>query len=98
MSIRGQTRSRFKKPPSTSKSEAELDAAIRKANRGEKVLFYKWKQTKPSCKHVKLPWNHPASSLVPHKRSIEGLKTMVDVLLAQRNAFSTKQDYVNAKV
>jgi outer membrane protein len=27
----------------------------------------------------------------------EGLKTMVDVLLAQRNAFSTKQDYVNAK-
>lgn len=27
----------------------------------------------------------------------EGLRTMVDVLLAQRNAFSTKQDYLNAK-
>ena len=27
----------------------------------------------------------------------EGLKSMVDVLLAQRNAFSAKQDYVNAQ-
>ena len=27
----------------------------------------------------------------------EGLKTMVDVLLAQRNAFSAEQDYLNAK-
>ena len=27
----------------------------------------------------------------------EGLKTMVDVLLAQRNAFAAKQDYVNAQ-
>ncbi len=27
----------------------------------------------------------------------EGLKTMVDVLLAQRNAFSARQDYVNAQ-
>lgn len=27
----------------------------------------------------------------------EGLKTMVDVLLAQRNAFAAQQDYVNAK-
>ena len=27
----------------------------------------------------------------------EGLKTMVDVLLAQRNAFSAKQEYVNAQ-
>ena len=27
----------------------------------------------------------------------EGLKTMVDVLLAQRNAFSAKQDYLNSK-
>ena len=27
----------------------------------------------------------------------EGLKTMVDVLLAQRNAFSAKQDYLNAQ-
>ncbi|MCG4650783.1 TolC family protein, partial [Bifidobacterium longum] len=27
----------------------------------------------------------------------EGLKTMVDVLLAQRNTFSAKQDYLNAQ-
>ncbi len=27
----------------------------------------------------------------------EGLKTIVDVLLAQRNAFSARQDYVNAQ-
>lgn len=27
----------------------------------------------------------------------EGLKSMVEVLLAQRNAFSAKQDYVNAQ-
>jgi outer membrane protein len=27
----------------------------------------------------------------------EGLKTMVDVLLAQRNAFNARQDYLNAQ-
>ena len=80
------------------KSEAELDAAIRKANTEVKKSYLQVETDQAKLQARKAAME--SSSLVSRASQAqyqEGLKTMVDVLLAQRNAFSTKQDYVNAK-
>jgi outer membrane protein len=80
------------------KSEAELDAAIRKANTEVKKSYLQVETDQAKLQARKAAME--SSSLVSRASQAqyqEGLKTMVDVLLAQRNAFSAKQDYVNAK-
>lgn len=80
------------------KSEAQLDAAIRKAQTEVKKAFYQVEtdQAKLEARQAAMQSSQVVSE-ASQAQYQEGLKTMVDVLLAQRNAFSTKQDYVNAK-
>ena len=80
------------------KSEAQVDAAIRKANTDVKKSYMQVETDQAKLQARKAAMD---SSEIVSKASKaqyqEGLKTMVDVLLAQRNAFSAKQDYLNAK-
>lgn len=80
------------------KSEAQLDAAIRKAQTEVKKAYYQVEtdQAKLEARQAAMQSSKVVSD-ASQAQYQEGLKTMVDVLLAQRNAFSTKQDYVNAK-
>ena len=80
------------------KSEAQLDAVIRKAQTEVKKAFYQVEtdQAKLEARQAAMQSSQVVSE-ASQAQYQEGLKTMVDVLLAQRNAFSTKQDYVNAK-
>lgn len=80
------------------KSEAQLDAAIRKAQTEVKKAYYQVEtdQAKLEARQAAMQSSQVVSD-ASQAQYQEGLKTMVDVLLAQRNAFSTKQDYVNAK-
>ena len=80
------------------KSEAQLDATIRKAQTEVKKAFYQVEtdQAKLEARQAAMQSSQVVSE-ASQAQYQEGLKTMVDVLLAQRNAFSTKQDYVNAK-
>lgn len=75
-----------------------MDAAIRKANTEVKKSYLQVETDQAKLQARKAAME--SSSLVSRASQAqyqEGLKTMVDVLLAQRNAFSAKQDYVNAK-
>lgn len=80
------------------KSEALVDAAIRKATTDVKKSYMQVETDQAQLQARKAAMD---SSEIVSKASKaqyqEGLKTMVDVLLAQRNAFSAKQDYLNAK-
>lgn len=80
------------------KSEALVDAAVRKASTDVKKAYMQVETDQAKLEARKAAMN---SSAIVSKASAaqyqEGLKTMVDVLLAQRNAFSAKQDYLNAK-
>lgn len=80
------------------KSEAQLDAALRKANTDVKKSYLQVETDQASLQARKAAME---SSQIVSKASRaqydEGLKTMVDVLLAQRNAFSTQQELVNAQ-
>lgn len=80
------------------KSEAQLDAAIRKANTDVKQSFMQVEtdQTKLNARKAAMDSSEIVSQ-ASRAQYQEGLKTMVDVLLAQRNAFSAKTDYLNAK-
>lgn len=80
------------------KSEAALDAAIRKAQTEVKKAYLQVEtdQSKLSARKAAME----SANLVSRASQAqyqEGLKTMVDVLLAQRNAFSAQQDYINAQ-
>ena len=80
------------------KSEAELDAAIRKANTDVKQAYLQVETDQAKLQARQAAMN--SADLVARASKAqyqEGLKTMVDVLLAQRNAFSAKQDYLNAQ-
>ena len=80
------------------KTEALLDAAIRKANTDVKKSFLQVETDQATLQARKTAMQ--SSQLVSrasHAQYNEGLKSMVDVLLAQRNAFASKQDYVNAQ-
>ena len=80
------------------KSEAQLDAAIRKANTDVKKSYMQVEtdQAKLQARKAAMDSSNVVSQASKAQYQ-EGLKTMVDVLLAQRNAFSAKQDYVNAQ-
>lgn len=80
------------------KSEAELDAAIRKAHTDVKQAYLQVETDQAKLQARQAAMN--SADLVARASKAqyqEGLKTMVDVLLAQRNAFSAKQDYLNAQ-
>ena len=80
------------------KSEADLDAAIRKANTDVKQAYLQVETDQAKLQARQAAMN--SADLVARASKAqyqEGLKTMVDVLLAQRNAFSAKQDYLNAQ-
>jgi outer membrane protein len=80
------------------KSEAELDAAIRKASTDVKQAYMQVETDQSKLQARKAAMDSSATvSKASRAQYSEGLKTMVDVLLAQRNAFSAKQDYLNAK-
>ncbi|RVT34210.1 RND transporter [Acinetobacter indicus] len=80
------------------KAEAELDAAIRKANTDVKSAYLQVEtdQSKLQARQAAMQ-SAELVSRASRAQYHEGLKTIVDVLLAQRNAFSAKQDYLNAK-
>lgn len=80
------------------KTEAQLEAAIRKTQTEVKKAYYQVEtdQAKLEARQAAMQSSQVVSDASKAQYQ-EGLKTMVDVLLAQRNAFSTKQDYVNAK-
>lgn len=80
------------------KAQAQLDAAIRKANTDVKQAFLQVEtdQAKLNARKAAMESSDIVSK-ASQAQYREGLKTMVDVLLAQRNAFSTKTDYLNAK-
>lgn len=80
------------------KADASLDEAIRKANTDVKKSFLQVETDEATLQARKAALE--SSTLVSNASKAqynEGLKSMVDVLLAQRNAFSAKQDYVNAQ-
>ncbi len=80
------------------KAQAQLDAAMLKANTDVKKSYLQVEtdQAKLDARKAAMESSETVSKASKAQYN-EGLKTMVDVLLAQRNAFSTKQDYVNAK-
>ncbi|OTG72762.1 RND transporter [Acinetobacter sp. ANC 4169] len=80
------------------KSESQLDAMIRKANTDVKKSYMQVEtdQAKLQARKAAMDSSEVVSR-ASQAQYREGLKTMVDVLLAQRNAFSSKQDYLNAK-
>lgn len=80
------------------KSDAQLDAAIRKANTDVKKSYLQVETDQSTLQARKAAME--SSGLVAKASKAqydEGLKNMVDVLLAQRNAFSTQQEFVNAQ-
>lgn len=80
------------------RSEAQLDAAIRKANTDVKQSYLQVETDEAKLNARKAAMqSSDIVSQASRAQYQEGLKTMVDVLLAQRNAFSTKTDYLNAK-
>ena len=80
------------------KAQAQLDAAIRKANTDVKQAYLQVEtdQAKLNARKAAMESSEIVSK-ASQAQYREGLKTMVDVLLAQRNAFSTKTDYLNTK-
>lgn len=80
------------------KAQSQLDAAIRRANVDVKSAFMQVDTDRAKLEARKAAMDSSALVSQASKASYnEGLKSMVDVLLAQRNAFSAKQDYLNAQ-
>jgi outer membrane protein len=79
-------------------STAQLDAALRKANTDVKQAYMQVEtdQAKLNARQAAMNSSEIVSQASKAQYQ-EGLKNMVDVLLAQRNAFSSKTDYLNAK-
>ena len=80
------------------KHEAQLDAAIRKASTDVKKAYLQV-ETDQSRLMARKAAQDSSETVAQASRAQyrEGLKTMVDVLLAQRNAFSARQDFLNAR-
>lgn len=80
------------------RAEAELEAAVRKSTTDAKQAYLQVQTDQNKLEARKAAMQ--SSELVSRASRAqynEGLKTIVDVLLAQRNAFSARQDYVNAQ-
>ena len=80
------------------KSDSQFDAALRKANTDVKKSYLQVETDQATLQARKAAMESSALvSKASQAQYSEGLKNMVDVLLAQRNAFSTKQEFVNAQ-
>lgn len=80
------------------KSQAQVDAAIRKAETDVKKAYMQVETDQAKLQARKAAMQSSSQvSLASQAQYQEGLKTMVDMLLAQRNAFSARQDYLNSK-
>ena len=80
------------------KTEAQVEATTRKATSDVKKSFLQLESDEAKLQARKAAMDSAAIvSKASQAQYQEGLKTMVDVLLAQRNAFSAKQDYLNSK-
>ena len=95
----GRTTTNIKKASTNvSKADRQLEAAMRKANTDVKKSYLQVDMDSSTLQARKAAMQ--SSELVSKASRAqydEGLKTMVDVLLAQRNAFATRLDYVNAQ-
>jgi outer membrane protein len=85
----GRTRTSIKKASvELNKAQAQLDAAIRRANVDVKSAFMQVDTDRAKLEARKAAMDSSALVSQASKASYnEGLKSMVDVLLAQRNAF-----------
>ena len=95
----GQTKINIQKATlSVQKAMAEVDAASRHANTEVKKAYLQvdTDQAKLQARKTALQSAETVSQ-ASQAQYREGLKNMVDVLLAQRNAFAAKQDYLNAQ-
>ena len=83
---------------SIEKAMAELDAARRKAQTDVRKAYMQLEsdQAKLQARLVAMQSAQDVAS-ASQAQYREGLKNMVDVLLAQRNAFAAKQDYLNSQ-
>lgn len=80
------------------RSDAQLDAAIRRSNTDVKQSYLQVETDEAKLNARKAAMESAEIvSQASRAQYQEGLKAMVDVLLAQRNAFSAKTDYLNAK-
>ena len=80
------------------KTDSQFDAAVRKANTDVKKSFLQVETDQATLQARKAAMESSALvSKASQAQYSEGLKNMVDVLLAQRNAFSTQQEFVNAQ-
>ncbi|WP_299155175.1 TolC family outer membrane protein [uncultured Acinetobacter sp.] len=80
------------------KSASQLEAAMRKAHTEVKQSYLQVEtdQAKLKARQAAMESSEMVSR-ASRAQYEEGLKAMVDILLAQRNAFSAKTDYLNAK-
>lgn len=80
------------------KTDAQYEAAIRKASTDVKKSYLQVETDQATLQARQAAMESSALvSKASQAQYGEGLKNMVDVLLAQRNAFSTKQEFVNAQ-
>lgn len=80
------------------KSDVELEATIRKALTNTKKTYLQVDLDQATIEARKAAMESSALVAQASKAQYdEGLKNMVDVLLAQRNAFATKLEFVNAQ-
>ena len=95
----GRTRKNIQKASlDVARSHAELEAAMRKSTTDVKQAYLQVETDQAKLEARKAAQESSALVAQASKAQYnEGLKTMVDVLLAQRNAFSARQDYVNAQ-
>ncbi|WP_445114709.1 TolC family outer membrane protein [Acinetobacter sp. WZC-1] len=95
----GQTRKSIQKSTiNVKKADAQLDATIRKAKTDVKKSFLQVEMDQATLQARKTAMTSAELvSRASRAQYDEGLKSMVDVLLAQRNAFSARQDFVNAQ-
>lgn len=95
----GRTRTSIKKAQmELSKAQFQLDSAKRNAAVEVKQAFMQVQTDQAKLQARKAAMDSAELVSRSSKASYnEGLKTMVDVLLAQRNAFNARQDYLNAQ-
>ncbi|NHB59176.1 TolC family outer membrane protein [Acinetobacter sp. 194] len=95
----GRTKANIQKAKlNVKKTDSQLSAIIRKATTDVKKSYMQVETDQSTLQARKTAMDSSALvSRASQAQYNEGLKSMVDVLLAQRNAFSAKQQYVNTQ-
>lgn len=95
----GRTSANVKKAKfNVKKTDSQLSAIVRKATIDVKKSYLQVETDQSSLQARKTAMDSSALvSRASQAKYNEGLKSMVDVLLAQRNAFAAKQQYVNTQ-